>query len=151
MPLLHPDVNMLLRRLGLLTFTLCLLIGCSKEKGPACYPVQGQVFLDQKPLADAMIEFHPIQSPDTHFPHPIAATNAQGRFQLTTLKLNDGAPPGDYAITVSLQELVPDGDEMVRKGRHLLPARYRDPARSELKYTVINGKNEVPALNVSSK
>ena len=38
---------------------LPLFAGCSRESGPTCYPVQGKLTYDGRPLKEAMIVFHP--------------------------------------------------------------------------------------------
>jgi hypothetical protein len=108
--------------------------------------------LDSKPVAEAVVIFHPVTTPENEqFPKPLGQTDAQGAFSLTTLKSNDGAPLGEYLITVELRELRQVGEESVRDGRHLLPPRYADPQHSGLRYTVVEGENSVPTLELSAR
>lgn len=130
---------------------LCLMAGCSGETGPRCFPVSGTIQLDKQPLTDAMIVFHPLDSDAPDVQKPLAYSNKDGDFELTTNQPNDGAPPGEYAITVELRELKQDGDQMIRDGRNLLPERYRDAAKSGLKFTVEPESNEVPMIDLQSK
>lgn len=138
---------------ALLGLFLSMIVGagCSNESGPACFPVRGRVLYDSKPLAEAMIVFHPLDGeiPDT--PRPLAYTDKDGEFELTTMNPRDGAPAGDYAITVEWRDLRADGDEMVRDGPNLLPDRYGDPKRSGLQFTVVEGENEVAPLELQSR
>jgi hypothetical protein len=131
--------------------SLLFMAGCSEESGPACFPVNGQVFYDNQPLAEAMIVFHPLDAESPDVPRPLAYTDNEGRFELTTLKPRDGAPAGDYAITVELRELKADGDEMVRDGPNLLPDRYRDPQTSGLQFSVVKGMNEMAPLELENR
>ena len=96
---------------------------------------------------------HPLTSePEAdNYQRPIAITEADGRFQLSTLGTRDGAPEGDYVITVELRDLRIDGDTPVRDGQNLLPPRYQDPAQSNLRYHVIEGDNVIPTLELSSE
>lgn len=131
-----------------------VVAGCAKPpSGPLCFPVQGKVTLDSQPLAEAMVVFHPLapDPEDANDQRPIAITRADGTFQLSTLKSQDGAPEGEYAITVELREKRMDGDTEIRDGKNLLPPHYRDPAKSKLTYRVIEGDNQIPILELSSK
>ena len=131
---------------------LLFALGCSSEEsGPACFPVRGEVRLDGEPLGEAMILFHPVDKNSPTAVKPLANSDLDGRFEMTTFQRHDGAPPGEYAITVELRALRPDGDEMIRDGRNLLPGHYRDPARSGFKFMVKNEPNEVPVINLQSK
>ena len=61
---------------------------------------------------------------------------------------NDGAPPGDYQITVEQRALVSGGEEPTRTGPNVLPPKYAKPATSGFKFTVADGENQVPSLAV---
>ena len=63
---------------------------------------------------------------------------------MTTYHPGDGAPLGLYAATVEYRELVQEGDEQMRNGRNLLPARYANPETSGLRCEVQAGINELP-------
>ncbi len=79
----------------------------------------------------------------------MAVTDRNGHFELTTFQQGDGAPSGRYAITVELRELQDTGDgEMERNGRNLLPKKYQTPSTSGLEFTVGDGDNMVPQINL---
>ena len=80
----------------------------------------------------------------------MAIAKADGTFDLTTYHSGDGAPPGEYAITVELRGLVTGGEEPVRTGPNTLPAKYAKPESSALKYTVVEGENEIPTIDIKS-
>lgn len=94
--------------------------------------------------------FHPLAAQPKEAPKPIGYTNSDGWFELTTLKSGDGAQVGEYAITVELRDLRMVGEELVREGPHLLPVCYANPQLTNLRYTVVAGKNEVPSLVLSA-
>lgn len=125
-----------------------LIAGCG-EPGPKFFPVRGEVRLDGKPLAEAMVVFHPKDSDIPETLKPLAYSDADGMFELTAPQR--GAPVGEYAITVELRELKADGDQMVRDGPNLLPAKYRDPTQSGFKFIVEAEENEVPPLELKSR
>jgi hypothetical protein len=110
--------------------------------------VQGKVVFQNQPLAEAMVVFHPLTAPAEKSPQPIGQTDAAGHFVLTTLKTGDGAPAGEYSITVELREPRQIGEEIVRDGPNLLPALYASPKETPLRHKVIPGQNDVPEIKL---
>lgn len=125
-----------------------VLVGCSESDQPSRYPVRGQVFYGDQPLADAIVRFHPKAAPAKDLPKPMGIADATGNFQLTTLTSGDGAPTGDYTITVELRQERLSGEELTRDGPNLLPAIYSKPETSPLTYSVTSGTNEVPPIKI---
>ena len=124
------------------------LAGCSNSHEERVYPARGQVLLENRPLAEAFVVLHRL---DTEGRNLTARTDAMGRFELTTYSPGDGAPAGRYAATVEFRELVQEGDEPMRSGRNLLPARYADPATSGLRCEVRAGVNQWPAWKLERR
>lgn len=135
-------------RVVVLLASFLTVLGCGGPVGPECHPVRGQVRWNGQPLAEAQVVFHPQFSADESFPQPIGQTDAQGNFVLSTFQASDGAPAGEYLITVELRDLRQVGEETVRDGRNLLPARFGKPQESGLRYTVVAGENTVPTLEI---
>ena len=127
---------------------LCSVAGCSHSQGPKCFPVRGQVFYKGKPLADAVVVLHPRSGNVEGNHKPVARTTATGSFSVTTSQPGDGAPPGEYGITIELRAPQTIGEEVVRNGPNLLPAKYALPASSGLMCVVEQGENEIPAINL---
>jgi hypothetical protein len=113
--------------------------------------VQGQVRFNGQPLAEALVVFHPQSGGAPGTPKPFAQTDAQGNFRLSTRTAGDGAPAGEYHITVELRELRQVGEETSRDGPNLLPPRFAHPDQSGLRHTVAEGHNEVPPLEISAR
>jgi hypothetical protein len=133
----------------ILSVSLSLLLpGCGGETGPTCHPVAGKVLYQNQPLAEAMVVFHPLTTPLEKFPQPMGTTTADGRFVMTTFQSGDGAPEGEYAITIELREPRQIGEEVVRDGLNLLPPKYASHKDTPLRHKVIPGKNEVPEIKV---
>jgi hypothetical protein len=130
----------------LVTFAL-LLTSCAAS-GPACHPVQGVVRFEQQPCAEAIVVFHSKSNQAAGSPRPIATTNELGQFKLTTFQTGDGAPAGEYAITVELRQPRQVGEEIVRDGPNVLPVRFSKPETSGLSYTVIAGDNSVSPIDL---
>jgi hypothetical protein len=123
------------------------LSGCD-EGEPACFRVAGQVIRGNRPLADAVVILHPISADHPVILKPVARTDADGRFRVSTYETNDGAPPGDYVITVEWRAPRVIGEETIRDGKNLLPAQYAKPKSSPVQYTVVEGDNEIPAIRL---
>ena len=131
-----------------LSVVLCIAIGCSGPKGPKCYPVRGQVFYKGKPISEATVVMHRVRGDVEGNQKPIAYTATDGTFQITTMTRGDGAPPGDYVITIELRAPQTIGEEVVRNGAHMLPVQYSRPESSGQKFTVVEGENEIPAIKL---
>jgi hypothetical protein len=122
------------------------------EKPCSVQPVQGQLQVDGKPAANALVTFHPANAaPDA--PHPTGLTDAQGVFRLTSFRENDGAPAGDYAVAVTWFRSVPSRDPRDDrfKSVNFLPARYASPKTSQLKATVAKGAGALPPLQLKTR
>ncbi|HXG12727.1 MAG TPA: metallophosphoesterase [Gemmataceae bacterium] len=111
-------------------------------------PVRGRVLLDGKPIADAHVVFHE-QKPGAVRPLRLDAyTEADGTFVLTTYDRHDGAPAGEYVVTLVWQK--PDPTDPDKLGPNLLPERYAKPATSPLRFTVKEGTNDL-VIEVKSR
>lgn len=124
--------------------------GCSSGKRVRLYPVRGQVLYQGRPVDRAMVTLHPLGEYPEGLPKPIAYTDAEGRFRMTTEQPGDGVAAGEYAVTVEQRERTRTGVEKVG-GRNLLPARYARPESSDLRCRVEKGQNELPPLNLSAR
>jgi len=80
----------------------CVLTGCS-NKGPKLYSATGIVTYQGKPMEGVKVMFHP-KGGDTGHPS-FGTTDADGKFQLSTFGLNDGAYAGKYVVTMSKIDL----------------------------------------------
>jgi hypothetical protein len=104
-----------------------------------------------KPLAEAMVVFHPVEGSVEGDHKPLAYTTDEGRFDMTTYLTGDGAPAGKYEITVELREPRVVGEETIRDGRNLLPPKYSRPDTSGLTCTVAEGENELPPIAIEDR
>lgn len=103
------------------------------------YPFEGKVTLKGEPAAGARIVFHPnapFEDKDADYPRAVAGED--GTFRLTTYEDDDGAPAGDYRVTIDMATQA----EGLQKREDPLKGRYRDPARSGLTAVVKAGQNE---------
>lgn len=119
---------------------------------PNVYPVTGTVEFEGQPAEGATVTFHPVSgatsgekggSKQTATILANGLTTSDGGFSLRTFGPNDGAPAGDYLVTVEWRKLVGTGEDQV-VGPNVLPARYANPQTSGIKLTVLKGENKFP-------
>lgn len=108
------------------------------------FKTQGQVLLNGKPLANAFVVLHP-ESPE--LVPARASTDAQGNFNLTTFDTGDGAPAGNYKLTVAYYLPIQQGGSLV-PGPNVIPAKYSDPAATELRVSIQEGENLLPPVTL---
>lgn len=92
--------RLLLRNPRLLPILLFVSLGgCggTTDGRPVTVPVSGTLSYQGKPLANAIVSFHPQGSERAAF----GETDSTGTYRLTTLDPGDGAMPGSYFVTVS--------------------------------------------------
>ena len=134
-------------RCGLATLVL-LCSACSSGRKPV-HPVRGQILVDGKPAVQAQVLFHPAEGSNDE-PQPTGQTDGQGYFHLTSYANGDGAPEGNYIVTVTwFRVFTRSHDEVVRY--NALPQRYAAPQSSQLRVTVAKGSNELSALQLYSR
>jgi hypothetical protein len=118
------------------------LSGCAKSDHQAVYPVRGRVFYRGKPTANAMVTFHPVSDNRPETVRPVGRVDNQGYFTLTSYAKDDGAPEGEYQVTVVwFLASRPVGDETVSK--NYLPEKYGRVESSHLRVSVPKGGTEL--------
>jgi hypothetical protein len=126
---------------------LLALGGCGKSDREPTHPVRGQVAYNGKPIPHAIVVFHPLTEPGKNVPRPRATVNADGTFVLATYEASDGAPAGQYAVTIewwqSNEKAAPDAPPSNR-----LPPRYAKTATSGLRVRVEPGDNQIPTIQL---
>ena len=70
---------------------------------------------------------------------------ADGTFEPTTFDTADGAPAGEYVVTIEWRKLVNDRGEWT-PGPNLLPAKYGDPSKSDVVVKIAAGQNDLPPI-----
>jgi hypothetical protein len=118
-------------------------LSCSSGDGIRRHQVRGQVLYNGQALKGAMVVLYPLGDYPAKLQKPVAYSDAEGRFVMSTDKPGDGVPLGQYAVTVECRERTYSGAEKV-KGGNLLPAHYSKPETSGLRCEVKEGENELP-------
>ncbi len=123
-----------------------ILCGCAGNDRPPVLKVSGEVTVGGKPVDGALVVFHPQGKDRERDVKPFAKTNEQGKFNLSTYGQDDGAPEGDYAITIVWNK--PGGPEPKmsitgeggpKAGPDRLNGRFGTPSATPLKKTVKKG------------
>jgi hypothetical protein len=112
-----------------ITSVLCGLLGLAGCKSEASVPVEGNIKLNNKPLADATVVFSPSRA---NGPGPfIGVTDHEGHFSLGLLgKERGGAAPGTYMVmitTVKSDPNAPEGAQPTQK--EIVPAAFNDGSK----------------------
>ncbi len=132
---------------------------CEPARPPGRFPTQpvkGRVLFQGKPLAGALVTFHPEDESKftKDVPRPTGHTDEDGRFRLTTTTADDGAPAGAYLVAVAgLARPQNEGTVLPDPKRPLIRAditkgRYLDPKKSGLKAEVKEGEDEIPPFDL---
>jgi hypothetical protein len=131
-------------------FVLLALViaGCSKPGWLETYPVKGVVRVDGKPAKDAMITFHPREQTGERPYIPTGKTNENGEFTLSTFVADDGAPAGEYDVTITWPvrynpiSTLWEGDK--------LKGRYEKKQNSPFHVTIEKKPQELPPFELST-
>ena len=136
-----------LSMLVLTGFAALVVAGCGKHATAPVYPLHGQVLLNGKPLADAIVSFH-AQNGNDKEAFPTAHTDGEGHFSLTTYSNGDGAPEGSYAISLVCFRSRTARNSGGGQAENVVPQRYASPTSSGLTATVVPGDNELQPLKL---
>lgn len=129
---------------------LSFAFGCAPS-GPAPVASKGIVKTKNgRPCDNALVVFHPRDVGRLNDPKPVAKTDGEGRFVLRTLSENDGALPGEYAVTVvwpgkdakaSKISMTGEGEAV---GTDQLKGKFGDPNKPLLNATIpIKGASDI--------
>ncbi|HEV3022702.1 MAG TPA: hypothetical protein VGX76_09540 [Pirellulales bacterium] len=124
--------------------------GCSKaghkvDRKPV-YPVHGKLLVNDAPAPGALVVLHPLNE-QALSERPRGSVADDGSFELTTYDGKDGAPAGEYSVTVEWRVPVDQGNGPV-PGPNQLPQQYARPATSDLRATVTEGANELQPIAI---
>jgi len=120
----------------------CFGCGSADERKPV-FPVRGSVLVAGKPAVKALVVFHPLNDSGSKTLRPSGEVAADGTFSLSTYTTGDGAPSGQYAVTVLwLAGSSPIGGD-AESGEDRLGNRYSDPKTTTLRARVDEGPTEI--------
>jgi len=121
-------------------------VGCGKGGAARVpvHPVAGAVKFRGQAMNGAFVALHP-KNPTDGVPAPRASVAPDGTFTLSTHDGNDGAPEGEYVVTVQWYKPVKVGKDVVG-GPNVLPPKYASASTSDLKITVAAGENHLKPI-----
>jgi hypothetical protein len=138
-------------------FAAVLIASASLVLSPACsrpgsgrvptHPVKGSITYQGNSLGGALVVLHPKGDTNANVPTATAQVKADGSFSLSTYDAGDGAPAGDYVVTVQWYKPVRMQEEVV-PGPNQLPRKYSDPSTSDLVVHVAEGSNDLPPITL---
>ena len=115
--------------------------GVVRKKVPV-FQTTGTVTLDGKPLLGATVSFHSLNKTTMKYAHVCdSLTDADGKYRMSTYTAFDGAPVGDYKVTVVFTGKGYYDGEVPEKT--LIPAKYAKPETSGLNVTTKDSANDV--------
>jgi hypothetical protein len=126
------------------------LSSCGDAGRRPVYPAHGRVLFEGQPMPNAQVILHPLSLDDNDHPvRPTGRVGADGSVTLTTFTAGDGAPEGEYAVTVDLRRRPPDAEGDVTQS--VLPARYLKPDTSPLRVRIKKGTNELAPFELTRR
>ncbi|GEM_PF-758778 len=119
--------------------------GCGGEAWQAAtHPSSGSLTVNDQPAVGAVVELHSVgKQPDTRNSRPWAIVQADGSYTLSTYQSGDGAPLGDYAITIRWP---PDVTQPSMEDQ--LGGAYATAQKTKWKVTINDGENVLPAIAI---
>ena len=128
---------------------LVVVAGCGGNPAAqrvAVYPVEGAVTFKGQPMPGAFIVFHP-KAPQANAPAPRAEVTKDGALKVSTYDGGDGAPEGEYVVTIEWRKLVQNGPDLVA-GPNVVPRKYSRPETSDLVVRVAAGPNNLEPIKL---
>lgn len=115
----------------------------AKPERVELHPVTGRLSINGQVAADAMISFHPVgESANSPLRH-VAMTKVDGTYELMTFIPGDGAPVGEYAVTIVWPDDSTNYDECREDLTHdRLKGTYANAVTTPLRVQVGAGVNE---------
>jgi hypothetical protein len=138
-------------RLSLMLALLILEFGCSaKQNGdrPKVHPVSGKILVAGKPAVGAQVVLFEKDQNGKNAYRPRGTVGADGVFHLTTFTTNDGAPDGEYALTVTWPSPPLKGQGEDEEGPDRLAKRYADYRRPAAQIKITGETNELATIEL---
>ena len=126
--------------LAILTLNLILVISGCGGSNSDLREVTGKVTLDDRPLSGASVDFYPVGEGSS----ASGFTDENGEYQLSFSASEEGAPIGEYTVSISKErdEEDDEGDNDPDEGDiETLPHRYNEDTELTAKVTA-DGPNQ---------
>jgi hypothetical protein len=133
--------------------SLCVMligatVGCTDQTTSRVqtYPVSGSITLKGQPLPGAFVALHP-KAPQPNVPSPRASIGPDGSLKVSTYDGGDGAPEGEYVVTVEWFKPIKSGGDLVA-GPNVVPKKYSSPRTSDITIRVAAQENVLPPITL---
>lgn len=130
----------------LLSPLVLLLIGCGDEKQrPEVHPVRGELSVNGQPAEGALLSFHPADGVnfDARGSRPWSTVEPDGSFIVSTYATGDGAPAGDYRVSVVWLNNPNAANPIDRLG-----GRFANPAQSQWQVHITETDNHLEPYRI---
>lgn len=152
----NPTPNWLIRRRAFgwamaIAWSTLFAAGCNGGKDKL-YPVRGKLMFKNEPMAGAIVYFHLEGSRDVNKQVPYGTADANGEFQLMTYPAGEGAPAGEYVVTIIWPGKATGGRETGGRSEEApdrLNKKYATPGPQSPKVTVRPEPNQLQTINLS--
>lgn len=138
-------------RLAAAALAVAALAAASCNRTPArkpTYPTEGKLLINGQPAGGVTLFLYSTDPNETEPTRPFATTEPDGTFALTTSAAKDGAPAGEYVVTVIYEPL----DSPLARPRGKPPVidkKYADPKTSPLRARVeAQPMNALPPIDL---
>lgn len=140
---------------ALLLVVALVATGCGRAKPTtlAVFPVAGRVLVNGVAPARAEIRMKPkipFEDPLKRSVEPYAFVQDDGSFRIGTYSGDDGAPPGEYSLTMVWPVITVEGGEDVR-GADRLKGKFGNPNSPIATFVVEESTNEIPLIELQLK
>lgn len=134
------------RMIAIPILAVCLTgAGCGESWKAKTYPAAGRVTVNGAAPEGARVHLHPIsRQVDQRNSSPWGVVQKDGTFTLSTYETGDGAPPGDYKVTLRWP-FEPDKPDLGDR----LGYAFMKPETSRWQVTIKDGDNQLPPIEVT--
>jgi hypothetical protein len=132
-----------------LTLVVVYAVGCGQApEGTlvAVHPALGKITFKGQPIPGAMVTLHP-KTATADVPKPHANVDKNGEFALSTFNGGDGAPEGEYVLTVVWYKPIKNGPD-IQAGPNVIPPKYSRPETSDLQIKIAAGQNDLQTIQL---
>jgi hypothetical protein len=129
--------------------------GCSKSRDSnrlPVFPVIGHLSVNGQTPTGAFVVLHPKNgtaiAPSGEAVHPRAVVKPDGSFVVGTYGAEDGAPSGEYSLTVEWRKIIRSSDGSPVLGPNVVPAKFARPQTSPVSIRIAEKSNELDLIKV---
>lgn len=125
-----------------------LVTGCGETPSErvTTFPIEGTITFKGQSIPGAFVTLHP-KTPLTDVPPPRANILADGSLKVSTFDGGDGAPEGEYILTIEWYKPVKNGSDIVA-GPNVIPKMYSSPRTSNLIIHVAAKENKLDPIQL---